>query len=232
MADVVANFWSLIDVVNVAVTITASIAVYFTLKFVVNIKFNKIEYDIKNQTNTLSASISNIQNSIIQNNNSQQIIFQNLAAEMPKSSVLNNREIDEGISEEFKKRIAHLKENLEFPIEIEDAHSLTQTHLDRLAILRSEAINGLFANRPQTENEYEEWEQLTNKWLKYTDDYLEKYFPTADLCSFKEIGLLQRREFPDAIPGRYNSSHNFLRSLLAIKFDRILQIISDYRGKV
>lgn len=103
--------------------------------------------------------------------------------------------------------------------------NVSQSALDRLAELRNEGIDTVYAVPIKDEAHFQAWKNTKKDWEKGLRDYVEKNFPRSDFLFASHLGVVPLQNNSNA----FNIEH--LRELCFVvrQLDIIEQILNSYR---
>lgn len=103
--------------------------------------------------------------------------------------------------------------------------NVSQVALDRLAELRNEGIDTVYAVRITNENDFQKWKQTKTNWETRLREHVRNNFPKADYLYASHLGIVPLVHMETA----FNSEH--LRELCFVsrQMDIIEQILNSYR---
>ncbi len=108
----------------------------------------------------------------------------------------------------------------------ENAHRKpTQGALDRLAELRNEGIDTVYAPKVKNEQDFEKWKRTKQDWESRIRGFIEQNFPRADYLFASDLGVVHLQGIEQA----FNEEH--LRELCFVirQIDIVEQILNSYR---
>lgn len=109
--------------------------------------------------------------------------------------------------------------------------AVSQSSLDRLAQFRAEAINTLFATKPNNDVEFVDWQVRYRTWEKEVKVFLKSRFPLADYLAFENLGIIGFNINPVHAQVIHNLEHGRLMTFLATQITIIEDILRNYRKR-
>ncbi len=103
--------------------------------------------------------------------------------------------------------------------------NVSQSALDKLAKLRNEGIDTVYAVKISSEQEFAAWKRTKEEWEKKLRGHIEKNFPKADYLFASHLGVVPMHQINIA----FNNEH--LRELCFVirQIDIVEQILNSYR---
>jgi hypothetical protein len=103
--------------------------------------------------------------------------------------------------------------------------NVSQTALDRLAELRNEGIDTVYAVLITSETDFQKWKDTKRDWETRLREYIKNNFPRADYLYASHLGIVPLFKMETA----FNNEH--LRELCFVsrQMDIIEQILNSYR---
>ena len=103
--------------------------------------------------------------------------------------------------------------------------NVPQSAIDRLAELRNEGIDTVYAVQIKDDSHFQSWKQTKDQWMKRLRDHIERTFPRADYLFASHLGVVPFQNNMNA----YNGDH--LRELCFVvrQMDIVEQILNSYR---
>lgn len=103
--------------------------------------------------------------------------------------------------------------------------NVPQSAVDRLAEIRNEGIDTVYAVSIKDESHFQAWKQAKEEWIKRLRDHIKKNFPRADYLYASHLGVVPLQNNLNA----FNVEH--LRELCFVvrQMDIIEQILNSYR---
>lgn len=103
--------------------------------------------------------------------------------------------------------------------------NVPQSAIDKLAELRNEGIDTVYAARIEDESHLKTWKQTKSDWEQKLRDHIEKSFPRADYLYASHLGVVPFQNNLNA----FNGEH--LRELCFVvrQMDIVEQILNSYR---
>jgi hypothetical protein len=101
----------------------------------------------------------------------------------------------------------------------------TQTALDKLAELRNEGIDTVYAVRVSNEQDFKNWKRIKQEWEIRIRGFIEQNFPRADYLFASHLGVVHLRPIEQA----FNEEHLRELSFVIRQMDIIEQILTSYR---
>ena len=103
--------------------------------------------------------------------------------------------------------------------------NVSQTALDRLAELRNEGIDTVYAVLITSEKDFQKWKETKRDWETRLREYIKNNFPRADYLYASHLGIVPLFQMETA----FNNEH--LRELCFVsrQMDIVEQILNSYR---
>ncbi len=107
--------------------------------------------------------------------------------------------------------------------------TVAQSALDRLSLMRAEAINKLYANPPKSNTELTDWENKYSTWEDEVKEHLRTHYPPADESRFSNLGVILTVQFSPGLI--FNARHERRMRFLVKQLDTLEEFLASYRGR-
>lgn len=101
-----------------------------------------------------------------------------------------------------------------------------QAALARLAELRNEGIDTVYAVHVTNDQQFQEWKRTKQEWEQKLRGYIEKNFPKSDYLFASHLGAVKEHVIGRFFNGEHLNEINFVIRQLEI----VEQILNSYRG--